>query len=158
MYEKTHDFSASGKQYVTFFQAPTHPIHDLLASGQRVRHFLATAKGYTTFHPGAKGYATFWFKAFPVQGRRAKRPQKLPSSELEPEVVSVPCPRYPMRPEGPMGPEGPHGDWGGGGCAEGAPLRDISSLHRYISLTPIGAPPAGAHRTHKPNRNINEEQ
>ena len=128
--------------------------------------FWPQAKGYTTFHPGAKGYATFWFKAFPVQGRRAKRPQKLPSSELEPEVVSVPCPRYPMRPEGSMwGPKGPTMGIGGqragvgwGGVRRRRSLWDISSLNHYISLTPIGAPPAGAHRTHKLNRNTNEEQ
>ena len=101
--------------------------------------FQPQAKGYTTFHPGAKGYATFWFKAFPVQGRRAKRPQKLSSSELEPEVVSVPCPRYPMRPEGPMwGPKGPTMGMGGrGGVGWGAPKAPPYGIfHPLIIISP----------------------
>ena len=105
--------------------------------------FWPRAKGYTTFQPGAKGYATFRSKD-EGQGE----PGRLPSAGLEPEAISVPYPRYPMRPEGPMwGPKGPTMGMGGEG-GEGPRPWVPGTL----------APPAGAHRTHKLNRNINEEQ
>ena len=126
--------------------------------------FQPQAKGYTTFHPGAKGYATFWFKAFSVQRRRARSAWKasLCRTGARSNFSAIPKVSHVAR-RVHVGPKGPHhGDGGEGrvgvGCAEGAPLRDISSLNHYISLTPIGAPPAGAHRTHKLNRNTNEEQ
>ena len=126
--------------------------------------FWPQAQGYTTFHPGAKGYATFWFKAFPVQGRRARRAWKVSLcwTGARSNFSAIPKVSHAAR-RTHVGPKGPHhGDGGEGrggvGCAEGAPLLDISSLNHYISLTPIGAPPAGAHRTHKLNRNTNEEQ
>ena len=150
---------ASGKQYVTFVHAPIQPTHDFLASGQRLRHFLASGQRVHNF--SAWGQRV---RHFPVQGRRARRAWKasLCRTGARSNFSAIPKVSHAAR-RTHMGPKGPHhGDGGEGrggmGCAEGAPLRDISSLNHYISLTPIGAPPAGAHRTHKLNRNINEEQ
>ena len=65
--------------------------------------FWPQAKGYTTFQLRAKGYATFRSKA-EGQGE----PGRFPSAGLEPEAISVPYPRYPMRLEEPMwGQKGP---------------------------------------------------
>ena len=151
---------ASGKQYVTFVHAPTQPIHDLLASGQRVRHFLASGQRVHNFSSWGQRV-----RHFLVQGLSSPRPKGKEASKASlfrtrarssfsamPKVSHAARRAHGAR-RAPWG-------WGGreGGCAEGAPLRDISSLNQYISLTPIGAPPAGAHRTHKLYRNINEEQ
>ena len=93
---------------MTFIHTPTQPIHDPLALCQRVRHFLASGQRVHNFSSWGQRVRHFLVQG--LSSPRPKRPRKPPSAGLEPEVVSVPCPRYPMRPEGPMGPKGPHGD------------------------------------------------
>ena len=94
--------------------------------------FWPQAKGYTTFQPGAKGYATFRSKA-EGQGE----PGRLPSAGLEPEAISVPYPRYPMRPEGPMwAPKRPTMGMGGrGGVGWGAPKAPIGLINQTATST-----------------------
>ena len=138
---------------MTFCHAPIQPIREFLAPGQRLRHFLASGQRVHNF--SASGQRV---RHFPVQGRRARRLEGLARSNFS----AIPKVSHAAR-RTHVGPKGPnHGDGGEGrdavGCAEGAPLRDISSLNHFISLNPIGASPAGAHRTHKLNRNTNEEQ
>ena len=149
---------------MTFVHAPAQPIHDLLASGQRVRHFLASGQRVHNFSSWGQRV-----RHFLVQGLSSPRPKGKEASKASlfrtrarSSFSAMPKVSHAAR-RTHVGPKGPnHGDGGEGrggvGCAEGAPLRDISSLNHYISLTPIGAPPAGAHRTHKLNRNTNEEQ
>ena len=147
-------FAPQGITLIRLFPEGTRLFGTFGPSGQRI-HLGLRAKGYETFwhiwdfRPkdtrlfGTFGPSLCWtgarsnFSTIPKVSHAARRTH--------------------------VGPKGPHhGDGGEGrggvGCAEGAPLRDISSLNHYISLTPIGAPAAGAHRTHKPNRNTNEEQ
>ena len=117
-------------------------------SGQRARDFLA--------HLGlqAKGYETFWhIWAFRPKGARfvctfgpsGQRIRDflahlgLHSAGLEPEAISVPYPRYPMRPEGPMwGPKGPTMGMGGrGGVGWGAPKAPPYGIfHPLIIISP----------------------
>ena len=124
----------------TALLASSQRVHNFSSWGQRVRHFLV--QGLSSPRPKGKEAS----KA-PLFRTRARS-----SFSAMPKVSHAARRAHGAR-RAPWG-------WGGreGGCAEGAPLKYISSLNQYISLTPICAPPAGAHRTHKLNRNTNEEQ
>ena len=150
IWAKTRDFLASGKQYVTFVHAPRQPIHDLLASCQRVQHFSASGQRVHNFSSWGQRV-----RHFLVQGLSSPRPKGKEASKASlfrtrarSSFSAMPKVSHAAR-RTHVGPKGPHhGDGGEGrggvGCAEGVPLRDILSLNHYLPhsyrCAPCGRP------------------
>ena len=124
---------------MTFFQAPTHPIHDLLASGQRVRHFLASGQRVHNFSSWGQRVRHFLVQGLSSPRPKGKEASKAPlfRTRARSSFSAMPKVSHAAR-RTHVGPKGPHhGDGGRGGVGWGAPKAPPYGIfHPLIIISP----------------------